>query len=67
MENGDIPDNSIQAIHETTYNRSGVTRMAKDGRLNGASGWSPAGNLGPNENPWIQADIGNYGYFDFGT
>ena len=49
MENGDIPNENIQASGELD------DFPASDGRLNGPSNWSWHGDRPP---PWIQADIG---------
>ncbi len=57
MENGDIPDDNIQASHEAP----GSNRKAEYGRLNGSSRWAAGGSDDALE-PWIQADIGNLNY-----
>ena len=56
MENGDIPDENIQAlaIYSSSY-------PAHNGRLNSASSvyWAARGST---QEPWIQADIGYQTY-----
>ncbi|XP_072047906.1 uncharacterized protein [Amphiura filiformis] len=56
MENGDIPDGSIQASSflQDPFQAT-VYYPAKDGRLNGGRKWVPEPN---DPQPWIQADIG---------
>ncbi len=54
MENNDIPDGNILASSQIDVE----TRMAKNGRLNGATFWA-AGNTGQFR-PWIQANIGTF-------
>ncbi len=58
MENGDIPDENIQASHIGRH----LTRLAKDGRLNGPESWA-AGYNDPTPQPWIQVDIGTSYFF----
>ncbi len=58
MEDGDIPDDNIQASHT-----SNPERLAKHSRLNGDSMWA-AGSTNDALKPWIQADIGNLQFFN---
>ena len=55
MENGDIPDENIEASCYYSY----TERLPSDGRLNGLSFWACNGNVIA---PWIQANIGYQTY-----
>ena len=60
MENGDIPDENIQALSET--DGAVLQFLAKEARLNASeegSYWSPTSHNG---GEWIQADIGYQTY-----
>ena len=53
MENGDIPNENIEASHQYS------SYPASKARLNGIKFWACAGSLA---SPWIQADIGYQTY-----
>ncbi len=67
MENGDIPDANVIASRERSNytDQFNLTRLAKDGRLNGMSFWA-SGDTN-NDPPWIQADLGNTNHPKLGS